>query len=179
MVPADFDGYFTASSAAAGVLIGLLFVAVSLRPDTIFGTKASAAGRANAGSAFTSLGNCFFISLVALIPQAGLGVVTIVVGAISLLHTLRLHQEVARQELYLVMMVLSVGTFLTELVVGILLEIHQHDTGLVQFVAFVQIALFSVALGRAWTLVQGKHLAAAAEPATGSASGSFTQDTSA
>jgi hypothetical protein len=55
VVSAEFTGYFTAAAAAAGVLIGLLFVAVSLRPDTIFGDAAPAAGRAQAGSAFTSL----------------------------------------------------------------------------------------------------------------------------
>ena len=56
-VPAEFSGYFTASSAASGVLIGLLFVAVSLRPETVFGASSSAAGRANAGSTFTALVN--------------------------------------------------------------------------------------------------------------------------
>jgi hypothetical protein len=58
VVPAEFTGYFTAAAAAAGVLIGLLFVAVSLRSETVFGNGASAAGRAQAGSAFISLSNC-------------------------------------------------------------------------------------------------------------------------
>ena len=33
MVPSGIVGYFAATSAAAGALIGLLFVAVSLRPS--------------------------------------------------------------------------------------------------------------------------------------------------
>jgi hypothetical protein len=37
VIPAEFTDYFTAASAGAGVLIGLLFVAVALRPDSIFG----------------------------------------------------------------------------------------------------------------------------------------------
>jgi len=53
VVPASFYGYFTAAGAAAGVLIGLLFVAVSLRPDTIFGEQASPAGRAQARRAWS------------------------------------------------------------------------------------------------------------------------------
>ena len=65
MVPAEFTGYFMAAAAAAGVLIGLLFVAVSLRSETVFGDGASAVGRVQAGSAFISLSNCFFVSLVA------------------------------------------------------------------------------------------------------------------
>ena len=70
MVPAEFTGYFTAAAAAAAVLIGLLFIAVSLRSETVLGDGAPAAGRAQADSASISLSNCFFVSLVALIPQA-------------------------------------------------------------------------------------------------------------
>ena len=79
-VPAEFTAYFTAAAAAAGVLIGLLFVAVSLRPETVFGDGSSAAGRAQAGATFTALVNCFFVSMVALIPDAGLGIVAIVIA---------------------------------------------------------------------------------------------------
>jgi hypothetical protein len=36
------------------VLIGLLFVAVSLRPESVFGDRAMPAAKAQAGSAFTT-----------------------------------------------------------------------------------------------------------------------------
>jgi hypothetical protein len=51
------------------VLIGLLFVAVWLRPETVFGDGAPPAGRAQADSAFTCLADSFFVSLVALVPR--------------------------------------------------------------------------------------------------------------
>jgi hypothetical protein len=156
-VPASFYGYFTAAAAAAGVLIGLLFVAVSLRPETIFGDEASAAGRAQAGSAFTCLVNCFFVSLVALIPQAGIGVAAVVVSLTSMLATVRLHREVARQELQLTMLVLSMATYLYQFAIG-LYVIATSGTGQISNLAYLQIALFAVALRRAWSLVQGKHL---------------------
>jgi Kef-type K+ transport system membrane component KefB len=158
VVPADYSGYFTATVAAAGVLIGLLFVAVSLRPDTIFGDGAPPAGLAQAGSAFTCLVDCFFISLVALIPGGGLGVVSVILAVTSIVATLRLHREVARQELQLAMLVLSLATYLYQLVIGIILVLHGSATGQVSSVAYLEIALFSVALRRAWSLVQGKHL---------------------
>jgi hypothetical protein len=160
-VPAEFTAYFTAAAAASGVLIGLLFVAVSLRPETVFGEVASAVGRAHAGSAFTALVNCFFVSMVALIPQAGLGVAAIILAVSSLLNTATLHREVARQELHLTMLVLGVLTYLVELAFGILLIPHEQSISRIENVAYLQIALFSVALSRAWTLVQGKHLPAA------------------
>jgi len=156
-VPAIFDGYFTAAAAAAGVLIGLLFVAVSLRPESVFGADAPGAGRAQAGSAFTGLVNCFFVSLVALIPQAGIGVAAVVVSLTSMLATVRLHREVARQELQLAMLVLSMATYLYQFAIGLYI-IVTSGTGQISNVAYLQIALFAVALRRAWSLAQGKHL---------------------
>ena len=73
MVPDAFREHFTATATGAGALIGLLFVSISLRPDTVFGTKAAVHGRALAGSAFTALVNAFFVSLLALMPQSNLG----------------------------------------------------------------------------------------------------------
>jgi hypothetical protein len=158
VVPAEFNVYFAAAAAAAGVLIGLLFVAVSLRSDTVFGDGAPAAGRAQAGSAFISLANCFFVSLVALIPAAGLGVVAIIMSVISLASTVRMHGQMARPDLRIAMLALSLFTFLFQLVIGILLVISPGDHTEVYSVAYLEIALFAVALGRAWGLVQGKHL---------------------
>jgi heme A synthase len=167
VVPADFNGYFTAAAAAAGVLIGLLFVAVSLRPDTVFGDGAPAAGRAQAGSAFISLANCFFVSLVALIPAAGLGAVAIIMSVISLVSIVRMHGRMARPELRIAMLALSLVTYLFQLVIGILLVISPGDHTEVYSMAYLEIALFAVALGRAWGLVQGKHLRPSRQPETG------------
>jgi hypothetical protein len=163
VVPASFTSYFTATATAAGVLIGLLFVAVSLRPETVFGAGATAQGRANAGSAFTALVNCFFVSLVALVPQAGLGYVSITLAAISLFATVRLHREVGRQQLPLSMLLFSLAAFGWQLVNGLLIVFNQHGEGFIYVAAYLMIGQISGALGRAWSLVEGRHLAAAAE----------------
>jgi heme A synthase len=167
VVPADFNGYFAAAAAAAGVLIGLLFVAVSVRPDTVFGDGAPAAGRAQAGSAFISLANCFFVSLVALIPAAGLGAVAVIMSVISLVSIVRMHGRMPRPELRIAMLALSLVTYLFQLVIGILLVISPGDHTEVYSMAYLEIALFAVALGRAWGLVQGKHLRPSRQPETG------------
>ena len=46
MVPGVYDAYLAAMATAAAALIGLLFVAVSVRDDTIFGPKAMPGGEA-------------------------------------------------------------------------------------------------------------------------------------
>jgi hypothetical protein len=81
LISDEFTGYFAGAAAAAGVLIGLLFVAVSLRPETVFGDRAMPAAKAQAGSAFTGLVNSFFVSMVALIPRASLGEVAVIMAA--------------------------------------------------------------------------------------------------
>jgi hypothetical protein len=91
VVTGDFIGYF----AAAGTLIGLLFVAVSLRPESVLGHAAPPAARAVAGSAFIALVNSFFVSLVAVIPDTSLGYVAAIMAVLSLWYTLNLHRALA------------------------------------------------------------------------------------
>jgi hypothetical protein len=165
VVPAGFTAYFTATATAAGALIGLLFVAVSLRSETIFGENATARGRANAGSAFTALVNAFFVSLVALIPQAGIGDVSITMAIVSLFATVRLHREVARQHVQFGMLVYSLAVVVLQFVNGILVQLYQHNVNYVDIAAFVIIGQVSGALSRAWSLVEGRHLAEVAQAA--------------
>ena len=68
MIPDEFTGYFTAASTAAGALIGLLAIAISVRPEAVLAAEGPPAVRAIAASAFTALVNSFFVSLIALIP---------------------------------------------------------------------------------------------------------------
>jgi hypothetical protein len=49
-------------------MIGLLFVAVSLRFDLVFGPNAPAGARVLVGSSFTGLVNAFSLSLLGIIP---------------------------------------------------------------------------------------------------------------
>jgi hypothetical protein len=166
VVPASFTPYFTATATGAGALIGLLFVAVSLRPETVFGEGATAQGRANAGSAFTALVNCFFVALVALVPKAGVGDVSITLAIISIFATIRLHREVGRQHLQLGMLLYSLASYVLQFVNGVLTEYNQHDLTYVLVAAYLMIGQVSGALSRAWSLVEGRHVAAASAAAS-------------
>jgi len=109
-----------------------------------------------AGSAFTSLVNSFFVSLVALIPKANLGEVAVVMALVSLWATARLHRKAGRQELHVVLLVLSVITYIYQGVVGVVLLIIPHSTSQVFTIAYLVIASFAVALSRARALMQGR-----------------------
>jgi hypothetical protein len=91
VVPSSIVGYFAATAAAAGALIGLRFVTVSLHPDLIFGDQAAPRARRLAESSFIGLVNTFFLSLVALIPHTDIGYPAAILAALSFYTTLTRH----------------------------------------------------------------------------------------
>ncbi len=90
MIPAGFIPFFTASAGAAGALIGLLYIAISIAPERTVGKSATPEREAVVANAYTALTNVFFITLVALIPAPSLGSVLLLVGVLSFVATLRL-----------------------------------------------------------------------------------------
>lgn len=90
MGPVTFEAFFAASAGAGATLVGLLFVAVSIAPERVFGKDARFEHQLVASSAFTALVNAFFISLGALIPSSSLtatATVVLVMGGVALLNS--------------------------------------------------------------------------------------------
>lgn len=163
MVPDSFTGYFTGATGAAAALIGLLFVAVSLRPEAVLGAGAPAKAQAVAGSAFTALINSFFVSVIALIPGTNLGYTAALMAVVSLFNTFRLHRGLGKGESALPQLILALAAFLTQFVAGALLIASPGRQSLVYVIAYVVVASFAAALGRAWSLMQGRRVAQAPE----------------
>jgi hypothetical protein len=158
VVPDSFDGYFTAAASAAGALIGLLFVAISMRPEALLGANQSSRATALASSSFTGLVNGFFVSMAALIPGKNLGVTAVVSAALALGATSRLQRRVGRSATKVAVSALMVAAFVAQLAVGIGLIARPHNTSLVSGIAWITIASLAVALMRAWSLLQGEGL---------------------
>jgi hypothetical protein len=157
MVPSSYNAYFTALATGAAALIGLLFVAVSVRDETIFGPKAIAGGEALAITAFTGLVNSLLISLLALIPQDNLGYGAAILGVLSTWSIIRLHNRLhwARNTILLAAAVIA---YMIQLGYGIVLLIHPHESSAVNNIAFVAFATLVYSLQRAWALLRGKHI---------------------
>jgi hypothetical protein len=165
MLPSDYTNYFTAAATAAGTLIGLLFVAISLRPETVFGEDATIGGRALASSAFTALVNAFFVSLVALMPNQNVGIGAAVMGTLSLVTTLRLRKRFDRGSHYGITTLVSALTYLSEAGIGIALLANGKSLTLFSTLTYILIGGFGVALARAWALIKGEHVPAQPESA--------------
>ncbi len=157
-MPSDLIAYFSAAATAAAALIGLLFVAIGLRPDSIFGPDAPTLGRNLAVSAFIALANALFVSLTALIGRSSFNTAVIAMAVVSLVSMVRLIRRPKDGISNLVITIISVLVYLSELACGIGLNTRPKSTSLVYDVCDVTLFAFAVALVRAWLLIQGRHL---------------------
>ena len=157
MVPDMYDAYLGAVATAAAALIGLLFVAVSVRDDTIFGPNAIPGGEALAVTAFIGLVNSFVVSLLGLIPKTNIGEPAVVMAVISIVSTVRLYRRLhaGRNPIILAVTLLA---YAAQLGYGVLLIIRPHDSDQVINLCFLIFATLVVSLQRAWSLLRGRHL---------------------
>ena len=157
MVPDMYDAYLGAVATAAAALIGLLFVAVSVRDDTIFGPNAIPGGEALAVTAFIGLVNSFVVSLLGLIPKTNIGEPAVVMAVISIVSTVRLYRRLhaGRNPIILAVTLLA---YAAQLGYGVLLIIRPHDSDQVINLCFLIFATLVVSLQRAWSLLRGRHI---------------------
>ena len=158
-VPTDYEPFLTASVAASAALIGLLFVAITLAPEKVFGEQADAGRQARALSAFTALANIFFISFATLIPDIPTGLVVVGVSAASALQTLGLlallRHWSAQGVLWrsLVLFAGSLAIYGGELAVGAQLWANPGGRGSLTGLLELLLGAYAIGLGRAWELL--------------------------
>jgi len=159
MLPPEFETFFLASSGASAALIGLLFVAVSIAPERVFGDEAEAVRQAQALSAFTALANVFFISMEGLVPSIQIGIVVTVVAIPASLQTLALLGLIKHWRAQgivsrgLVLFLASALVYGFELTLGIRLWSSPNNTGVLTGLLELLLGLYAIGLGRAWELL--------------------------
>jgi hypothetical protein len=168
MVPTDFANYFLATAGAGAALIGLLFVAISINPERTFGREAQPVRQQVASGAFTALANAFFISTSALIPHINVGYVTLIMGGIGLVDSLRLGGEflfgywraslaarlrwpVALRALAFVAVSLILYGY--EVVLAVLLLMQPGAVAFVYTLTGILLGIYGLGLVRAWELL--------------------------
>ena len=157
--------FFAASAGIAGTLIGLLFVAISLRPDRVIGPEAEDVYAVRASLALTAFLNALSVSLFALIPTfspAGAATVVAAVGlGIVAAAIVRLVPSVRAAELHIRELSFLVGlaiAFCVQLVAAIQLDVNERDSGSLHTICVVVVVCFILGIERAWELVGGPRL---------------------
>lgn len=164
LVPADFQPFFSSSVAASAALIGLLFVAVSIAPERVFGPEAEAARQAQALSAFSALANIFFISLTSLIPGVVFGLVVTIVAIPAMVQTVALlllvpHWRSAGIVWRGVFLFLASAVIYSyEFAIGVQMWRTPTNVGLLVNLLLLIVGAYAIGLGRAWELLGARAL---------------------
>jgi hypothetical protein len=150
---AELHDFFVASVGAAAALIGLLFVAISIAPERIFGEAAESARRANAERAFSALGNVFFVSLAALLPHIGPTII-IVFALLAIASIVRMAAVILRNGgSWQHIGIISLAVYVLELWIALRVAANGLPA---DKLTFVILGLYVYALGIAWSLLGAK-----------------------
>ena len=169
MVPESFAAFFLAAASAGAAFIGLLFVAISIRPRRTFGAVGGPhpSHQHLAEVTLLTLANGFLVSSIALIPGANAGWAALALGLGGMAAAAGIVRSIARSHrhgpsrtarlrhlLHVECLSLAVTALhVAEGVCGLRLVIRPADPGPVRWLALVVVGLFVLATVRAWTLL--------------------------
>ena len=153
MLPADYTDFFVAVLTASASFIGLLFVAMTLITDKSGKSKKQiTTENILAEGSYIALLDLFFVSLVALIPHAKIGIVMLLMGLLGISNAFRLAKVGLRDGVSRGILGISSITYAVQVIYGIFILFNQDhviNTSLLLAIIFI---LFGSALGRAWEL---------------------------
>lgn len=166
MVPDNVHDFFMTSGAAAGALIGLLFVAISVSVGRLEQQTVDARlHRIRASASFTAFINALAVSLFSLVPGHKIGPTALVVAAfglffvaaslLSLLRGRHLGWRVARDAGFVLGLTV---VFVVQFAEGVDVWTHPGDSGAVNTIAVLVVICFLIGISRAWELIGGPEI---------------------
>jgi hypothetical protein len=142
----------------------LLFVAISVAADRLE-RDTDQVHRVRAAAALSAFTNSLTVSLFALTPGHPVGWTSFIVALIGLLfiggsllsisRTVGLGRERTREAAFLISLLV---TLVVQLITGIELIEHPHDSSPVQTIATLVVVCFLIGIGRSWELVGGPEI---------------------
>jgi hypothetical protein len=166
VVPADIHDFFLTTGSAAGALIGLLFVAISVSAERLAREETeSLLLRIRARAALIAFTNALSVSMFALIPGEKIGWTAVIVAIAGLtfltaaiLSLIRLHEVhwgTVRDGLFLIGLA---ATFVIQLIEGANIVAQPVNPGDVNTIAVLVVVCFLIGIARAWELIGGPSM---------------------
>lgn len=167
-----FIPFFAAAAGAGAAFIGLLFVAVSIRPEQLVWGKVHPLVRTSVGNTFTALINGFFISCTSLIPGTNPGWVAFVLGITGVVNALSSSGSLVRHLRgatatrrawwlnvlrWLMLSGLSLFVYVLEIWLGWQAIQHPTQTGPIYGIADIVLTVYGLGLVRAWELLGSRR----------------------
>ena len=154
------------SGGAAGALIGLLFVAISVSSARLEQHTVDAQlHRIRASASLTAFTNALAVSLVSLIPGHKIGPTACVVAALGFFFVLASLMSLLRRKLLRWRTARDAGfilgltvVFVIQFYEGIDVWIHPGDSGSVNTIATLVVICFFLGVARAWELIRGPEI---------------------
>ncbi|BCL79882.1 hypothetical protein ccbrp13_23470 [Ktedonobacteria bacterium brp13] len=164
MVPADFANFFTVMAGVGATLFGLIFLVISIKPEITNAENTSVMRQAQVASSYSALLNPLVISLIALVPDATIGTVTLIMSSIGLINTIIMGVSLLRdsksgvKKLKSVFFILvSLVIFSIELFYAIRLVITPGDLFALYNLAILLVIIYLYGIARAWDLVGARQ----------------------
>lgn len=166
----NYSDFFVASAGVAGALVGLLFVAITVRPEKLREHAETQLERVRAAATLTAFTNALAVSLFALAGSTTIGGAAVAVGVIGEVFVLASLSSVLRvrglrwrdlgETGYLFGLVVL---FAIQIYEGIRFRPHHDNHGVYQTLSILVIVCFLVGVARAWELVGGPAIGAGPE----------------
>jgi hypothetical protein len=164
MVPVDFTNFFAVMAGVGATLFGLIFLAISIRPESTVAKTTPVMRQVQVASSYTALLNPLIISLIALVPHNHVGPVTVAMSGTALANTMVMALflmrgpynwwEAARRVVFIL------GSFLIfgfELAYGIRLSHMPTDLDALESLTTLLIIIYLYGIARAWDLLGARQ----------------------
>jgi hypothetical protein len=160
MVPTDFTNFFSVMAGVGATLFGLIFLVISIKPEIVRDENTSVRRQVKAASAYGALLNPLVISLIALVPHATIGNITLSVSAIGLVNTIVMgislrHESVGWMNIVrnIVFILGSLTIYGFEIFYGIRLAMTPGDLATLYSLVTLLVIIYLYGIARAWDLV--------------------------
>jgi hypothetical protein len=163
MVPPEYSNYFVTMATVSATLFGLIFLVVSITPESIAGEGAPLVRQLQALAAYLALSNPLIIALFALVPHQEIGPAVVAVGSAGLLNMLVMalllfrdspeRRFTLRNSLFILVGLVLYGF---EVDSGVRLLQQPSDSPALYTLGTVLIFILVFGVARAWELVGGR-----------------------